>query len=46
MLKTDVLKMFDKADFWRNSKTEKGGDAQVGQLKTENYGMYISRRVI
>ena len=46
MLKTDVLKMCDKVDFWRTLKTEKGGKAQGGQLKTENYGMYASRRVI
>ena len=46
MLKTIVLEMCDKTDFWRTSKIEKGGKAQGGQLKTENYGMHASSRVI
>ena len=45
MLKTDVLEMCDKL-IRRTLDTEKGGEAQSEKLKTDNYGMHTSRRVI
>ena len=39
MLKTGVLEMCEKTDFWRTLETEKGGNARSGKLKTEFFGM-------